>query len=502
MNLKRANWILATMIGFMASCGKDGKKDDPGPGTDPAGNTAPVITSFAPAKGMPGGEVIIQGKNFKDNISQNTVIFKDMPYVGVIVDAKTTQLTVRIPQDAPTGKIIVKVGTQADTSDTDFVIDPDLIAVTAFSPASGPIGTSVTLTGINFGLNTKVKFNGIECTITDRQNTSLTFTIPLNTSLTKHKIEVISGANTIQTQNEFTVTSNGPTARWEDRVITLIASDAANAYFGGLSFVHDNKIYWGFTELFNNTGNSSFVMFDPAQFSRGWNAMVTPPQDMTPATLQRATAVVKDGRVFIGTGLTGTGASSNKWWEYHPATNTSTSMTDYPHTVANTISFVLNNNIYVGFGGQNKNLYLFDPAGNGNQGSWDLKATGAFRELNSGNALVLDNQVILGRALPDLNQPRNMLLKFTEPDQLTPIANMPQDNPSISTPSFTLGNKGYFVINKNVWEYTPDVAGGTWRIVLGGDQQPAIVQVAVVTINGVKTALGWNASGHLYEFKF
>jgi hypothetical protein len=116
--------------------------------------------------------------------------------------------------------------------------------------------------------------------------------------------------------------------------------------------------------------------------------------------------------------------------------------------------------------------------------------------------MVVGNSVILGRALPDLNQPRNMLLKFTEPDQLTPIADMPQDLTSITTPSFTVGNKGYFVINKNVWEYTPDAAGGSWRVVLGDDQQPVITQVAVLTINGVKTAFGWTAAGHLYEFKF
>lgn len=497
MNFKRTSWILATMIGFMAGCGKDGKK--PEPGTDPAGNSAPVITSFAPAKGMPGGEVIIQGKNFKDNISQNTVIFKDMPHVGVIVEAKTTQLTVRIPQDAPTGKIIVKVGTQSDTSDTDFVIDPDLIAVTAFSPASGPIGTPVTLTGINFGLNTKIKFNGIECTITDRQPASLTFTIPFNTALTKHKIEVISGANTIHTQTEFTVTANGPTARWEDKGTTM-ANEGVNIYPGGVSFVFNNKIYWGFNAFLTGEPTASYVIYDPAQPAQGWASPATPPLNMAPANLQRATAVVHNGRVFFGTGFTT--VASNKWWEYDPATNTSTALADYPNAVGNAISFVLNGKIYVGFGGTNRNLYQFNLPGSGDPGSWTLKATGTFQELNSGSALVLGNEVILGRALPALNQPRNAIFNFKEPDQLTRLTDMPQDLPSMATPSFTLGNKGYFVINKNVWEYTPDAAGGTWRVALGGDQQPAIKQAAVLNINGTSTAFGWTAAGHLYEFKF
>ncbi|WP_315816857.1 hypothetical protein [Paraflavitalea speifideaquila] len=79
---------------------------------------------------------------------------------------------------------------------------------------------------------------------------------------------------------------------------------------------------------------------------------------------------------------------------------------------------------------------------------------------------------------------------------------MPQDYPAQTTAAFSLGNKGYFVVNKNVWEYTPDANGGTWRVVIGGDQAPAIKHVAMVTVNGAPVVYGWTSTGHIHQFKF
>lgn len=495
--------LIAIALGtfIVAGCGKDPVKPNPDPGPDnPPVSQAPEITSFAPNKIMPGGEVIIQGKRFKDNITQNTVSFNGTVVNGFVSAASTTQLTVRVPQDATTGKLIVKVGNLSDTTATDLVIDPTMISVAGFTPATGPIGTPVTISGINFGLNTEVKMNGVACSITNRTNTSLTILIPLNTSLTKHKFEVINGTYNLQTQEEFTVSGNGPTAHWNNLDRELFPNNAT-AYHFGISFVHQNKIYWGFTRIVSTETTSSYAVYDPAQPTKGWVVNDQLSQSMAPANLTMATAIVHDNRVFIGTGFIST-SGNQRWWEFDPATGNGRQLTDFPHAAPNTISFVMKNKIYVGFGSGNKSLYEFDPAGNSNLGSWTLKATHDLQELNSGNALVLGNEVIFGRALPALNQPRQAILKYTEGGQLTRIADMPQDLTSITTPAFTIGNKGYFVINKNVWEYTPDAAGGTWRVVLGGDTQPAIKYVGALSINNTTVIYGWTGSGHLYEFKF
>jgi len=495
--------VLAVLLAgyvILYSCGKNPDKPGPDPEPSTPNGTTMEITSFAPAKGMPGGEVIIQGKNFKDNITQNTVTFNGTPANAFISAATTTQLTVRIPQDATTGKIIVKTGNQSDTTATDFIIDPDMIFVAGFTPASGPIGTPVTITGINFTINTRIKFNGIECQPTNRTSTSLTFNIPVNTSLTSHKIELLSGANSVLTQELFTVTQTGPIARWEDKGVMLVTPETL-VFNGGVSFVHKNKIYWGFTALFTGDAEAAYVMYDPANHNAGWAILARPPVTMASQNLFRPTAVVHNDRVFFGTGINQ--STSNKtWWEYHPETNTATQLTDYPEGTAGAISFVLNNKIYTGFGGTRTSLFEFNPAGNNNLGSWQLLTNAPFTELNSGSSVVLGTEVYFGRALPAQLQTRNAFYKFTEGGAITRMTDMPQDLPSETTASFTIGNKGYFVINKNVWEYTPGAAGGSWRVVIGGDGQPAIKHVAMVTVNGLPVVYGWTKGGHIYEFKF
>ncbi|WP_315816856.1 IPT/TIG domain-containing protein [Paraflavitalea speifideaquila] len=226
-----------------------------------------------------------------------------------------------------------------------------MIAVAGFSPASGPIGTPVNITGSNL-FDAKIKFNGIECLPTNRTSTSLTFAIPLNTTLTSHKIEVVSGVYTVQTQESFTVTHTGPYAHWEDKMIRLIYQDYP-LFTGGLSFVYKNKIYWGFTEMFTGNDTAWYAVYDPSKHTDGWATIKEAPLVMAPLKLYGPAAVVHNDRVFFGTGMIHSTPSTfySKWWEFHPETNTATQLTDYPEPTVNAITFTLNNKIYTGFGG-------------------------------------------------------------------------------------------------------------------------------------------------------
>lgn len=496
MNVKQAVGILMAVSTIFSACSKEDKT--PGPsGNNPPGNKL-EITAVSPARGIPGAIVTIQGKHFGAGILQNKVIFAGAALEAELTFATSTEIKARIPADAVTGKIIVKSGNQADTTATDFMVDPEVTAITDFNPKQGPFGTTVTITGRKFANDVTVHINGIEARVTQHSGVHIMFTVPVNTTLTAHKIRVTSGTDILETAENFTVTAAGPYARWESKNITLFP-DGTAAFTSGLSFVYKNKIYWGFTRISVAETAAGYAVYDPAQ-SGGWALQNRPPADMAPAVNLHATAVVHNDRVFIGTGLAPD--ASNKWWEFHPETNTATRLTDFPQAVSGAVSFTMNNKIYAGFGGVNKQLYQFNPAGNNNQGSWDLRATGTFRELNTGNVVVLGNEAFLGRALPDLQQSRNAFYKFTEQGQLTRVADMPEDMQSLSTPSFTMGNKGYFVVAKNVWEYTPDANGGTWRAVISRADTPTIIHVAVVTVNGSPVVYGWTASGRLHEFKF
>jgi large repetitive protein len=81
--------------------------------------------------------------------------------------------------------------------------------ITSFSPLSGPVGTSITIVGINFGSVNAVKFNGTSATITSASATQLVVTVP--NAATSGPISVTSsnGSSDVSALS-FTVTSGPP----------------------------------------------------------------------------------------------------------------------------------------------------------------------------------------------------------------------------------------------------------------------------------------------------
>ena len=85
---------------------------------------------------------------------------------------------------------------------------PPTPTLTGFSPSSGIVGTTVTVTGTNFASPT-VSFNGTAATVTASTATSITTTVP--NGATTGKITVVSGTTTLTSANSFTVTLPQPT---------------------------------------------------------------------------------------------------------------------------------------------------------------------------------------------------------------------------------------------------------------------------------------------------
>lgn len=83
-------------------------------------NPPPVISSFSPAQGTPNDLVTVVGSNFSTSTTGNAVSFNGAN--ATVQTASATELTVRVPASATTGKITVTTIGGSSTSATNFTL--------------------------------------------------------------------------------------------------------------------------------------------------------------------------------------------------------------------------------------------------------------------------------------------------------------------------------------------------------------------------------------------
>jgi uncharacterized repeat protein (TIGR03803 family) len=169
-----------------------------------------TITSFAPTSGPIGTTVTITGTNFSATPASNTVTFNGT--TAVVTASTATSITTTVPAGATTGKISVTVGGNTATSTTDFTVTIPPPTITSFTPTSGLINTTVTITGTNFSTtpaNNAIKFNGTTSVVTASTTTSITTSVP--TGATTGKVSLTVAGNTATSASDFTVTTSGGT---------------------------------------------------------------------------------------------------------------------------------------------------------------------------------------------------------------------------------------------------------------------------------------------------
>ncbi len=164
---------------------------------------SPTIISFSPTEGIEGATVIITGTNFSTTASANVVTFNGT--AATITEATATQITTTAPTGATTGKIAITVNSKTVISATDFTVDfPP--SITSFTPTSGAVGATVTITGANFSTVVSeniVKFNNTAATVTAATATQITTTVP--TGATTGKITVQVGTQTATSTDDFEI---------------------------------------------------------------------------------------------------------------------------------------------------------------------------------------------------------------------------------------------------------------------------------------------------------
>ena len=117
----------------------------------------PIVSSFAPASGITGSVVTINGTSY---VPGATVEFGALASPSVTF-VSTAKLQAVVPNGAVAGKISVTNPAGTGSSATNFT---PTLSITAFSPTHGPTGTLVTISGIGFNSGSKVRFNGTSAT--------------------------------------------------------------------------------------------------------------------------------------------------------------------------------------------------------------------------------------------------------------------------------------------------------------------------------------------------
>ncbi|WP_181885075.1 IPT/TIG domain-containing protein [Pontibacter diazotrophicus] len=164
----------------------------------------PSITSFSPASGHIGQEVVINGTFLPDRL--HTVEFGNASTAAI---STSNSLRVQVPMGINAGKVSVKVkygNWLAESEDEFTVLAP---TITSFSPNTGTAGSVVTISGTGFRPDTPyiaMKFGTAEATILSVTETTIRAEIPSGITGSV-KIIMEQNGQTVISNNNFTVTN-------------------------------------------------------------------------------------------------------------------------------------------------------------------------------------------------------------------------------------------------------------------------------------------------------
>jgi len=173
-------------------------------------SSTPTVTNMSPVSGPVGTNITISGTNFAT--SGNTVEFSTGVF-GNIISSTPTSVTLTVPATAVTGPVeLITAGTALNCGTyTVTTTGGGSHTITSISPAAGPIGTEVTITGTGFNTtttaNTVTFSGGINATVKTATATSLVVDVP--TGALSGTIAVTIAGGTKNSPTSFTVVSSG-----------------------------------------------------------------------------------------------------------------------------------------------------------------------------------------------------------------------------------------------------------------------------------------------------
>lgn len=134
----------------------------------------PKLDTLTPDRGRVGDSVILGGSGF---FNVTSVKFNGIS--ASFTNDSVNRITATVPNGVTSGPVTVVTGEGTTVSANTFYIYP---TITDFTPKSGPYGTTVVFTGINFSDVTNLTFSAVNMSFTLDSPTQITATIPVATS--------------------------------------------------------------------------------------------------------------------------------------------------------------------------------------------------------------------------------------------------------------------------------------------------------------------------------
>ncbi|WP_390624752.1 IPT/TIG domain-containing protein [Anthocerotibacter panamensis] len=198
----------------------------------------PAITGFSPSSALVGDTVTLTGTGF---LGTTTVRFGGVTAPTFTVNSDT-RITVSVPVGALSGPISITNAAGTATSSANFLVAVPP-AITGFSPASGIVGSPVTITGTDFTGVFAVSFGGVPVSsFTVDSSTQIRTTVPVGA--TSGSIRVSTPGGTAVSSASFgvvllpSITSFTPTLGGTDTLVTISGTNfgaVTGVSFGGVT---------------------------------------------------------------------------------------------------------------------------------------------------------------------------------------------------------------------------------------------------------------------------
>ncbi|MEV7090535.1 RHS repeat-associated core domain-containing protein [Streptomyces sp. NPDC093085] len=180
------------------------------------------VLSLVPVRAAAGARITVSGTGFAPTPAANTVTFGGKQ--AEVVSASRTRLVVTVPAGAADGKVSVTTSGTTEQTPEPFALAAAGPSITKVDPATGPVGTVVTLTGAGFAASVPgnvVRFGGgAVAEVTERGDTSLTVRVPTGAVTGPIEVETAEGRTVPTTR--FTVQSGAGAGEIEMSVTTSV----------------------------------------------------------------------------------------------------------------------------------------------------------------------------------------------------------------------------------------------------------------------------------------